>query len=491
MVFVVALSYLLYNSVYKSAENTAIQSEIQSIYYDGDTSKEISQEEKIKNFKKLKNINSEIVGWITVPHTNIDYPVLFHKDDTLNSQYYLYKNYEKNYSEYGSIFVDFRSQQGMKSKNVVMHGHHMMDGSMFSNLLKYGKTSIDMDFYKKSPTFTVSTPEGESVYKIISVYKTTGDKDASDFFNYIQGDFSSDAEFMNYVYNVRARSMVDCPVDVNEKDSLVTLSTCSYEVHSNYRTVVVGRKVRNGESEKVAVSKAKKNPHPYFPSDFYYRYGGTQPKLTSFKTELKKGNIDWYDGGGNLKGSQKLTGGKFVKDKTKTSTTKKTEPTTTTKPKTYTVKFLDSKGKVISTQKVEKGENAKAPKAPQKASTKYYRFTFVKWNRSYKNVEKNLVIKPVYRSTRIVQPTKQKETTTKTTTPKVTKPKATTPQTTKPKATAPKATTPKVTKPTKPTVKPTVKPTKPTTKPTTEPTTEAPTEPTVTEQEIEEVQDEV
>lgn len=491
VVFVVALSYLLYNSVYKSAENTAIQSEIQSIYYDGDTSKEISQEEKIKNFKKLKNINSEIVGWITVPHTNIDYPVLFHKDDTLNSQYYLYKNYEKNYSEYGSIFVDFRSQQGMKSKNVVMHGHHMMDGSMFSNLLKYGKTSIDMDFYKKSPTFTVSTPEGESVYKIISVYKTTGDKDASDFFNYIQGDFSSDAEFMNYVYNVRARSMVDCPVDVNEKDSLVTLSTCSYEVHSNYRTVVVGRKVRNGESEKVAVSKAKKNPHPYFPSDFYYRYGGTQPKLTSFKTELKKGNIDWYDGGGNLKGSQKLTGGKFVKDKTKTSTTKKTEPTTTTKPKTYTVKFLDSKGKVISTQKVEKGENAKAPKAPQKASTKYYRFTFVKWNRSYKNVEKNLVIKPVYRSTRIVQPTKQKETTTKTTTPKVTKPKATTPQTTKPKATAPKATTPKVTKPTKPTVKPTVKPTKPTTKPTTEPTTEAPTEPTVTEQEIEEVQDEV
>ena len=181
----------------------------------------------------------------------------------------MYNNYEKNYSQYGSIFIDFRSQQGVKSKNVIMHGHHMMDGSMFANLLKYGKTSIDMNFYKKSPTFTVTTPDdGDEVYKIISVYKTTGDKNEKDFFNYLQGDFTSDAEFMNYVYNIKARSLIDTPVDINENDTLVTLSTCSYEeVHENYRTVVVGRKVEKGESEKVNVSSAVKNKNPYFPSE--------------------------------------------------------------------------------------------------------------------------------------------------------------------------------------------------------------------------------
>lgn len=466
VVFVVAGIYLLYNSVYKSAENTAIQSEIQSIYYDGDTSKDVEEEDKIKSFKKLKSINNEIVGWITVPHTNIDYPVLYHKGDTLDSQYYLYNNYEKNYSEYGSIFIDFRCQQGEKSKNVVMHGHHMMDGSMFSNLLKYGKTSIDMDFYKKSPTVTFTTPdEGESVYKIISVFKTTGDKNHPDYFNYMQGDFSSGAEFMNFVYNVRARSLVNTDVDVNEKDKLITLSTCSYEVHENYRTVVVARKTRAGESEKVNVANAEKNKHPYFPSDYYYRFGGTQPKLTSFKTEFKKGNIDWYDGGGNLRGSQRLTGGKFVEDRTtttttkpstsstssSTSTTKSTKPSTkktsTTKatkpaPKYYTVKFLNAKGKVIKTQKVKEGSSAKAPSAPKKATTYNYKYVFAGWNKSYKNVHSNLTVKPLYKSIKRVHPTKPKATT-----PKTTKPKTTTPKTTKPKATTPKVTKPKVTVP--------------------------------------------
>lgn len=453
--FVVAGVFLLYNNVYKSVENTAIQSEIQSIYYDGDTSKKVSEKEKVKNFKKLQSINSEIVAWINVPHTNIDYPVLYHKGDTLHSQYYLYKNYEKNYSEYGSIFVDFRSQQNVKSKNVIMHGHHMMDGSMFANLLKYGKTSIDMNFYKKSPTFTVTTPEnGDEVYKIISVYKTTGDIKEKDFFNYLQGDFTSDAEFMNYVYNIKARSLVNTPVDINENDTLVTLSTCSYEVHENYRTIVVGRKVRKGESEKVNVASAVKNSTPYFPSSYYYRFGGEQPKLSTFKAELKKGNIDWYDGKGNLKGKQNLTGGKFVIDRTSTTTkkpssnTKKTSSTSTTKPTTktsttkatkptttkpkkvyYTVKFVNANGKVIKTQRVEKGHRATAPKKPSKASTKYYRYKFVRWNRSFNKVYSSFVVKPVYEKIKIPQhkpkPTKPK--------PKPTKPKPTTvPKTTVP-----------------------------------------------------------
>ena len=478
--FVVAAVVLLYNGVYKSVENTAIQSEIQSIYYDGETSSEAKKQDHTKNFKKLQSINKDIVAWISIDHTNIDYPVLYHKGDALNEQYYLYRDYNKNYSDYGSIFIDFRSQQGINSKNVIMHGHHMNDGSMFANLLKYGKTSIDLDFYKKSPTVAFSTPQnGTETYKIISVFKTPGYIKDDEFFNYMQGDFASEAEFMNYVYNVRVRSMVNCPVDVNEDDSLITLSTCSYEPYDGYRTVLVARKTRDGESTKVDVANAKKNTKAFYPDDFCYRYGIKQTKITSFKTEYKKGNIDWYDGDGQLDGSQKLTGGKFVRDELKkqsttekkkdkkkntsteetsstelTSTTKEsttqaketttaTATTTTTEPKAkvYTVKFYNANGKVIKNQKVKDGESAKAPKPPKKKANNRYTYTFVRWNKSFKKVHSNLKIRPVYKSKKIVVHTIKTTTVPKTKAATITKP------TTVPVHTEPQTAEPYVTEP--------------------------------------------
>ncbi|MGN1126846.1 MAG: hypothetical protein ACI4RI_05340, partial [Ruminococcus sp.] len=167
----------------------------------------------------------------------------------------------------------------------------------------------------------------------------------------------------------------------------------------------------------------------------------------------------WYDGGGKLKGSQRLTGGKFVEDRTtttttkpsstkdsKTSTTKNTKPSTkktsTTKatkpapkPKYYTVKFLNAKGKVIKTQKVKEGSSAKAPSAPQKTATYNYRYVFAGWNKSYKNVHSNLTVKPLYKSIKRVHPT-----TPKPTTPKPTKPKTTTARPTQPRTTVPQTT---------------------------------------------------
>ena len=129
----------------------------------------------------------------------------------------------------------------------------MNDGSMFGNLMKYGSTSGNLDFYKESPTIEFDTPEGNADYKIISVFKTNTLSSQGEFFNYMVGDFQNEKDFMNYVYNVRIRSLINCPVDVNEDDQLLTLSTCSYEF-TEFRTVVVARKVRGGESSKVNVS---------------------------------------------------------------------------------------------------------------------------------------------------------------------------------------------------------------------------------------------
>ncbi|MEE1076180.1 MAG: class B sortase [Acutalibacteraceae bacterium] len=258
-----------------------------------------------KDWKKLKEINKDVIAWVKIKDTKVDYPVLQRKTDTLDYQYYLYRDIYENYSGYGSVFADFRSNKGIDSKNIILHGHNMKDGSMFENLMGYGKYSADMDYYKEHPTIEFDTPKGEATYKIISIFKTSTLDGHGEFFNYLTGSFVSDAEFMNYVYLVRERSLVDTGVTCNEDDQLITLSTCSYE-YSDFRTVVVARKTRVGESSKVDVSKAKANPNPLWP-DVYYNYNAaSKPKVTTFKTEYKKKNVPWYDGKGNLKGKERM-----------------------------------------------------------------------------------------------------------------------------------------------------------------------------------------
>ena len=342
IVFLVTAGFLLKYLVIDPIINNQKYDEIRRIVKtDGEEATEITTtadgKEIVKKVKKsstnwdeLLAINSDVIGWVTIDGTRIDYPVLQHEGDNDDYQYYLYKDIYKNYSGYGSIFADYRSSEGAKSKNVIMHGHHMNDGSMFQNLMGYGTYSADMDFYREHPTIQFNTPDGDATYKIISVFKTNTLDAHGDFFNYLVGSFASDAEFMNYVYLVRERSLIDTGVTCNEDDQLITLSTCSYE-YSEFRTVVVARKTRSGESTKVDTSKAKANPNPLWP-DVYYGYDSSaKPKVTTFKTAYKKNELDWYDGKGNLKGKERMftlhDNVTPVEDETETSTEPTEAPT--------------------------------------------------------------------------------------------------------------------------------------------------------------------
>lgn len=405
IVFVGALSMLFYNMVYLSYQNKEKMNDIQMIYHnttDDNTSqggdKKPSEEEKV-DWAKLKDINKEIVGWIQINDTGIDYPVLYHEGDSRSSQYYLYRDYRGNPDDWGSVFIDYRSTESTKSKNVIMHGHHMNDGTMFAGMLKYGRYSIDMDFYKKAPTITFNTPEENATYKIISVFKTNTLSSHGEFFNYMIGSFQNDKDFMNYVYNVRVRSMVNCPVDVNEDDSLITLSTCSYE-YTDFRTVIVARKVRNGESAKVDVSQASANNNAVWPQVYYDRNGGTRPKVTDFCTAYEAGQIDWYSGDYDFK-DQKVVEATTAPATTDAqgNTVKPTQqPTTaqpTTKAKVYvTVKFINYDGTQISEQKVEVGKSAKAPADPVKPSDDYYDYVFKGWQLDFSKVYSDMTIAP-------------------------------------------------------------------------------------------------
>ena len=248
----------------------------------------------LSDFSKLLEANPDTVGWITVPNTVIDYVVVQAPEDAEKlskgeDPKYLYRDFYGNSSKYGTVFLDYRSS--LDSKNMILHGHHMQDGRMFANITNFG----DLETYKKSAVFTFNTLYEKSKWKIISVFKTNTLSWQGPVFNYLRGSFSSPYDFLNFVYELRVRSMIDCPVDVNENDTIVTLSTCTYDF-DDFRFVVVARKVRDGESATVDVSKAKVAANPLYPDICYDYWGGTKPVVTSFQDAFNKGEIKWYDG---------------------------------------------------------------------------------------------------------------------------------------------------------------------------------------------------
>lgn len=273
IVFIISAYLLIKILILDPNANNNLNEDIQNVYYS-----------EPSPFEKLHSINSDIKGWIKIDNTPIDYPVLY-------SDYYLRRDYNKQYTKYGSIFIDNICKLENKPQNILIHGHHMNDGSMFAKTCDF----IDLSFYKTTPVFTFDTIYETGRWKIISAFRTNTNPEQGELFEYLQADFQSadHSDFLEYVYQIKVRSNIDTPVDIAKDDKLVTLSTCSYEL-PDFRTVIVARKVRPGESADVDTSLAKYSAAPLMPDAYYQKFGGTKPDITSFKDALAKHKIDWY-----------------------------------------------------------------------------------------------------------------------------------------------------------------------------------------------------
>ncbi len=188
-----------------------------------------------------------MVGWITVPGTIIDYPVVQCDDNN----YFLTHDYKCEESKNGAIYLDFLVDftRDEISRNVVIHGHHMKSGVMFANLTKYD----DIEFLKSNPIVRFDSLYEENEWVIFAMMKIDayGGENGMPTFNFMKSSFASDEDFAQYIADIRARSVYDTfdIVDVNAADSIITMSTCSYE-YNDFRTVLVARRLRPDESEK-------------------------------------------------------------------------------------------------------------------------------------------------------------------------------------------------------------------------------------------------
>ncbi len=243
--------------LYEGWQNKQQVSGLSSLYTDGKDVDVQLPEGYLPKFKSLYYYNQDIAGFLRIPQTQINYPIVQYSDNS----YYLKVDYYDDYSRYGTLFFDYRNDLQARGENLVVYGHNMKDSQMFGDLTKYK----DLDFYKKSPLIYMDTVYGEGVYKIFAVFTANTDPSVGEVFDYYNRlNFVTAEAYDQFVSELKARSLIDTGVDVQFDDRLLTLSTCEYD-YDGQRLVVVARQVRDGEEAKVDTSAAKKNPDPVLP----------------------------------------------------------------------------------------------------------------------------------------------------------------------------------------------------------------------------------
>ena len=199
------------------------------------TEEQNEETERMLQVKQLQEQNADIVGWLEIENTNINYPVLQGTDNS----YYMTHNYKKENSKNGSIFLDANYNWNIPSNNLLIYGHNLGNGMMFQELLKYEKES----FYQEHPIIRFTTAEEDAEYEIISAFKSRvyhkSEKNVFRYYFFLNSE--SEEEYREFVKNAKNASLYPIDVTANYGDQLITLSTCSYYVQDG-RFAVVGKK---------------------------------------------------------------------------------------------------------------------------------------------------------------------------------------------------------------------------------------------------------
>lgn len=188
-------------------------------------------------YNRLHEQNSDFVGWIKIPDTKLDYPVMH---TPKNPEYYLRRTFDGSYAISGTPFMD--AACNVDSRLVMIYGHHMNNGTMFATLHNYKNKS----YWEQHPQLRFDTLTEIRTYDIIAAFYTEIRYDAEreglfEYYKYI-GDVT-DERFEEYVKGVASSAMYDTDIAVTMDDKLITLSTCSY--HSDEGRFVLVAKLKD------------------------------------------------------------------------------------------------------------------------------------------------------------------------------------------------------------------------------------------------------
>lgn len=191
------------------------------------------REARVKAYSKIKEQNSDLVGWIKIEGTKIDYPVLQTPD---NPNFYLKHDFDKKSSVYGAPYVAEECDLSADCKNIIVYGHHMKNGSMFAGLEDY----LQPEFRETHPIVEFDTLEEYGDYEVMAIFSMSAEDQNNPLYDWITA--GTEESFNEYVSYIKQHSAYSTGIDAEWGDHLLSLITCEY-THKDGRLIVVAKKV--------------------------------------------------------------------------------------------------------------------------------------------------------------------------------------------------------------------------------------------------------
>ena len=211
IIFLIAISVLFYHLFFKNKSND--ESGVISF-------PEVSSVEPVKNpinFAALKSENDDIYAWITIPNTQVDYPIVQSASD---DSFYLDHNSNQKYDVNGSIYTERKNNKDFSDPNTLIYGHNMKNGSMFASLHKFE----DPEFFEQNKYIYIYTENSMLTYEIYAAYRYDNRHILNSF------DFSDKEVFKNYIETTKNPTSLTRNIrnetSITENDKIITLSTC-------------------------------------------------------------------------------------------------------------------------------------------------------------------------------------------------------------------------------------------------------------------------
>ncbi len=196
-----------------------------------DNSSQVCSAPLVYEYENMFKQNPNMVAWIAIENTDFSYPVM---QSSKRPNYYLRRNFEGKYSEYGTPYLS-ETCDIAASDNLVIHGHNIENGKMFGLLEEYKNKA----FWEQHPIITLNTKNEKRTYQIFCVSLVTAFSPLVDAFPYYSFTQANTAEeYNNYIKNVKKYAIYDTGLSPENEVQLITLSTCEYS-QENGRLIVV------------------------------------------------------------------------------------------------------------------------------------------------------------------------------------------------------------------------------------------------------------
>lgn len=187
-------------------------------------------------FTQLYEENHDFAGWLRIPGTKIDYPVMSREGD---NNYYLDKNFEGQKDKNGLLILDYRNDVTADRQNLIIYGHNMRTGVMFGTLKNYKEKA----FCEEHMTIRFDTLYEECEYRVVAAMLGSVAYEDEDVFRYYDAiDISTEENFNAFKENVMSNAIYTTDVTITYGDSCLILSTCD-NYKEDGRFVVIAKKI--------------------------------------------------------------------------------------------------------------------------------------------------------------------------------------------------------------------------------------------------------